>query len=149
MAFATGRYMAQPFFAHAYDIECVLGMVRLVYAAQVQFHDGDAEIVPGISVHHVGGHTHGLQVVRVNTRVGWVVLASDAAHYLANMTSGHPFPIVANVMEMTAGWERMRALASRPEYIVPGHDPLVMERYREPEPGLRGVAVRLDAEPRE
>ncbi len=49
MAFATGRYMAQPLFAHAYEIECVLGMVRLVYAAQVQFHDGDAEIVPGIA----------------------------------------------------------------------------------------------------
>jgi len=149
MAFATGRYMAEPFFAHAYDIECVLGMLRLVYGAQVQFHDGDAEIVPGISVHRVGGHTHGLQVVRVRTRVGWVVLASDAAHYLANMTTGRPFPIVANVMEMTAGWERMRALASRPDYIVPGHDPLVMQRYREPEPGLMGVAVRLDAEPEE
>jgi glyoxylase-like metal-dependent hydrolase (beta-lactamase superfamily II) len=77
------------------------------------------------------------------------VLASDAAHYLANMTRRRPFPIVANVMEMVAGWERMRALATRPEYIVPGHDPNVMERYREPEPGLRGVAVRLDAEPQE
>src|SRR5215831_5296573 len=50
--------------AHAYDIESVLAMVRLVYGAQVQFHDGDAEVAPGISVHHVGGHTHGLQVVR-------------------------------------------------------------------------------------
>ena len=149
MAFATGRYMTQPFFAHAYDIECVLSMVRLVYGAQVQFHDGDAEILPGISVHHVGGHTLGLQVVRVRTRVGWVVLASDAAHYLANMTSGRPFPIVANVMQMSAGWDRMRELASCPDYIVPGHDPLVMKRYREPALGLRGAAVRLDAEPEE
>ena len=149
MAFATGRYMAQPFFAHAYDIECVLAMVRLVYGAQVQFHDGDAVILPGISVHHVGGHTLGLQVVRVRTRIGWVVLASDAAHYLANMTTGCPFPIVANAMQMTAGWDRMRQLASRPDYIVPGHDPLVMKRYREPAPGLRGVVVQLDAEPEE
>jgi len=147
MVFATGRQMAHPFFAHAYDLEGVLSMVRLVYGAQVQFHDGDAEIVPGITVHHVGGHTHGLQVVRVWTRVGWVVLASDAAHYLANMTSGRPFPIVADVMQMTAGWDRLKALASRPENIVPGHDPLVMQRYREPEPSLRGMAVRLDAEP--
>ena len=147
MAFATGRYMAQPFFAHAYDSECVLAMVRLVYGAQVQFHDGDAEIVPGISVHHVGGHTLGLQVVRVRTRVGWVVLASDAAHYLANMLTGRPFPIVAEVTQMTAGWDRMRKLASCPDYIVPGHDPLVMSRYREPMPALRGVAVRLDADP--
>ena len=149
MAFATGRYMALPFFAHAYDIECVLSMVRLVYGARVQFHDGDADIVPGISVHHVGGHTLGLQVVRVHTRIGWVVLASDAAHYLANMTSGRPFPLVANVTQMTAGWERMKLLASRAQYVVPGHDPLVMERYREPQPSLRGVAVRLDAEPEE
>jgi len=149
MAFATGRYMAQPFFAHAYDIECVLSMVRLVYGAPVRFHEGDAEIVPGITVHHVGGHTLGLQVVRVHTRIGWVVLASDAAHYLANMTTGRPFPIVADAMQMSAGWERMRALASRPAYIVPGHDPLVMERYRAPQPTLAGVAVRLDAEPEE
>jgi len=147
MAFATGRYMAQAFFAHAYDVECVLSMVRLAYGARVQFHDGDAEIVPGISVHLVGGHTLGLQVVRVRTRVGWVVLASDAAHYLANMLTGRPFPIVANVMHMTAGWERMHQLASCPDYIVPGHDPLVMSRYREPAPALRGVAVRLDADP--
>jgi len=147
MAFATGRHMAQPFFAHAYELEGVLSMVRLVYGAQVQFHDGDAEIVPGITVHHVGGHTHGLQVVRVWTRLGWVVLASDAAHYLANMTSGRPFPIVADVVQMIAGWDRLKELASRPEYIVPGHDPLVMQRYREPEPSLRGVVVRLDAEP--
>ncbi|MEP6547561.1 MAG: N-acyl homoserine lactonase family protein [Gammaproteobacteria bacterium] len=147
MAFATGRCMAHPFFAQAYDMEAVLSMVRLVYGAQVQFHDGDADIVPGISVHLVGGHTHGLQVVRVWTRVGWVVLASDAAHYLANMTSGRPFPIVADVMQMTAGWERLKELASGPQLIVPGHDPLVMRRYREPNSSLRGVVVRLDDEP--
>jgi glyoxylase-like metal-dependent hydrolase (beta-lactamase superfamily II) len=148
MGFATGRHMAHSFFAHAYEMECVLAMVRLVYGGQVQFHNGDAEIVPGITVHHVGGHTHGLQVVRVWTRVGWVVLASDATHYLANMNLGRPFPIVADVMQMIRGWDRLRALASRPDYIVPGHDPLVMERYREPDASLLGVAVRLDSEPR-
>jgi NAD binding domain of 6-phosphogluconate dehydrogenase len=86
---------------------------------------------------------------RVHTRIGWVVLASDAAHYLANTSSGRPFPIVADAMQTSAGWERMKVLASRPEYIVPGHDPLVMQRYSEPEPRLRGLAVRLDAVPQE
>lgn len=147
MAFATGRHMAHPFFAHAYELDNVLSMVRLVYGAQVQFHDGDAAIVPGITVHHVGGHTLGLQVVRVWTRLGWLVLASDATHYLANMTTGRPFPIVADVMQMTAGWDRLQTLATRADYIIPGHDPLVMTRYREPDPSLRGAIVRLDAEP--
>jgi len=147
MAFATGRHMGHPFFAHPFDLEAVLSMVRLVYGARVSFYNGDADILPGISVHLVGGHTLGLQVVRVWTRVGWVVLASDAAHYLANMTAGRPFPIVADVMQMVTGWERLKQLAGRPDFIIPGHDPLVMQRYREPRPDLRGVAVRLDAEP--
>ena len=147
MAFATGRHMAHSFFAHAYELEGVLSMVRLAYDARVQFHDADAEIVPGITVHHVGGHTHGLQVVRIWTRIGWVVLASDAAHYLANMTSGRPFPIVADVTQMVAGWERLKQLASRTQFIVPGHDPLVMKRYHAPDPSLAGIVVRLDAEP--
>lgn len=147
MSFATGRHMGLPFYSHAYNIEAVISMVRLVYGAQVQFHDGDAEIVPGITVHRVGGHTHGLQVVRIWTRIGWLVLASDATHYLANMNTGRPFPIVADVMAMTAGWDRLRELASKPQYIIPGHDPAVMQAYSEPGPDLRGVVVRLDAEP--
>jgi glyoxylase-like metal-dependent hydrolase (beta-lactamase superfamily II) len=51
---------------------------------RVVFHDGVSELAPGITLHKVGGHTRGLQVVRVNTRRGWVVLASDAAHFYAN-----------------------------------------------------------------
>jgi glyoxylase-like metal-dependent hydrolase (beta-lactamase superfamily II) len=148
MTFATGRHMAHPFFSYAYDLEAVLTMVRLTYGARVRFHAGDADILPGISVHHVGGHTLGLQVVRVWTRLGWMVLASDATHYLENMNSGRPFPIVADITQMISGWQRLRQLASAPQYIIPGHDPLVMQRYPEAEPALRGIAVRLDVEPR-
>jgi glyoxylase-like metal-dependent hydrolase (beta-lactamase superfamily II) len=149
MAFATGRHMAHSFFSHAYDLDAVLTMVRLTYGDRVRFHSGDAEILPGISVHHVGGHTLGLQVVRVWTRLGWMVLASDATHYLENMNSGRPFPIVADITQMIGGWQRLRQLASAPQYIIPGHDPLVMLRYPEVEPALRGIAVRLDVEPHE
>ena len=144
MTFATGRHMGHAFFSHAYDLEAVLTMVRLVYGARVRFHTGDADILPGISVHHVGGHTLGLQVVRVWTQLGWMVLASDATHYLENMNSGRPFPIVADITQMISGWDRIRRLASAPQYIIPGHDPLVMERYPEAAPALRGIAVRLD-----
>jgi glyoxylase-like metal-dependent hydrolase (beta-lactamase superfamily II) len=147
MAYATGRYMASGFFAAAYEVDEVVAMVRNVYAGRVVFHDGDAQIAPGLSVHRVGGHTKGLQVVRVFTRLGWLVLASDASHYAANMEQARPFPIVADVTEMVDGWRRLRELASAPRYIVPGHDPAVMQRYRAPTPALEGIAVRLDAEP--
>ena len=147
LAYATGRYMAYPFFSAAYEADEVVAMVRNVYAGRVEFHDGDAAPGPGISLHLVGGHTKGLQVVRLWTRVGWLVLASDASHYLANMNEGRPFPIVADVTEMVEGWRRLRGLVDDPRYIIPGHDPAVMKQYPAPSAELEGVAARLDTEP--
>lgn len=144
MSYATGRHMGRPFLAQAYEPEDVVSMVRLAFAGRIHFHDGVGEVVPGITVHHIGGHTRGLQSVRVLSRVGWIVLASDAAHYLDNMRTCRPFPIVADITEMIEGWERLRQLASAERHIVPGHDPVVMQRYRSPRPDLQGVAVRLD-----
>ncbi len=143
MRFATGRHMADPRHAGAFDVEDVAGMVRRTYAGRVRFHDGDAELFPGVSVHLVGGHTMGLQVVRVQTRRGWVVLASDATHYYANMEQQRPYPIVWSVPDMLTAYARVRELADSPEHIIPGHDPLVLERYPACE-GLQGVAARLD-----
>lgn len=147
MYFATGRHMSEPAQSGAYDVENVVGMVREIYRGRVRFHDGDAEIAPGLSVHHIGGHTLGLQAVRVQTARGFVVLASDASHYYANMNEKRPFPIVYDVPEMVAGWARVRALASSDGHVIPGHDPEVMRRFPPASAELAGIAVRLDREP--
>jgi glyoxylase-like metal-dependent hydrolase (beta-lactamase superfamily II) len=144
MHYATGRHMAQPVFSGAFDVEDVVGMVRSNYAGRVRFHDGDATIAPGISLHFIGGHTMGLQVVRVATRRGWVVLASDASHFYANMEQVRPFPIVFNVADMVQGYARLRELADSPAHIIPGHDPLVLARYPAPSGALQGIVARLD-----
>jgi glyoxylase-like metal-dependent hydrolase (beta-lactamase superfamily II) len=144
MNYATGRHMAQPVFNGAYEVEDVVGMVRRAYAGRVRFHDGDAEIAPGVSLHLIGGHTMGLQVVRVATRRGWVVVASDASHFYANMEQVRPFPIVYNVAAMVEGYGRLLALADSPAHIIPGHDPLVLERYPAPGTAMHGIVARLD-----
>ena len=148
MQYATGRHMAQPVFSRGYEVEEVTAMVRRVYEGRVTFHDGDAQLAPGLSLHHMGGHTLGIQSVRVHTRIGWIVLASDAAHLYANMEQVRPFPIVHDIGAMVQGYRRLRELADDPRYVVPGHDPQVMQRYAAAGPGLEGMAVRLDAEPR-
>ena len=122
-------------------------MVRRLYAGGVQFHDGTDELAPGLSVHHVGGHTMGLQVARVWTNRGWVVLASDASHLYANMDQGRPFPIVFSVGDMLEGHKKLHRLADSPKHVVPGHDPLVLKRYPAARPELAGSIVRLDLEP--
>ncbi len=149
MAYCTGRCMCHEALRSAFEPEDVAVMVRRVFEGRVAFHDGAAEIAPGISVHWVGGHTAGIQVVRVRTRRGWVVLASDATHFYANLEQARPFPIVHSVGDMLEGYETMKRLADSPAHIVPGHDPLVIERYPAPNEALEGWVARLDAPPAE
>lgn len=147
MEFVTGRHMRQAFFSRPYEVEHVVGMVRLVFKDRVVFHRGEAEIAPGVSVHHIGGHTKGLQSVRVHTQRGWVVLASDASHYYEHMETERCFPLVYDVAEMIEGYATLRRLAASAKHIIPGHDPLVLQRYPAPSPELKGAVVRLDVEP--
>jgi len=129
MHYATGRHMCHGVMRHAYDVEDVVDLVRRVYADRVRFHAGRSTLAPGLELVMIGGHTQGLQSVRVHTARGWVVLASDASHYYENMMRASPFPIVFHVGDMLAGFDTLRALAQTPDHIVPGHDPEVRRRY--------------------
>lgn len=129
LGFSTGRCMCHPSLRHAYSVNDVVELVRHVYADRVVFHNGDSEMAPGVQLMLIGGHTQGLQSVRVKTARGWVVLASDAAHYYENVERVHAFPLVFNVADMLEGHRRISAAADSPQHVVPGHDPLVMQRY--------------------
>lgn len=129
MEFATGRCMCHHAMSHPFEVEDVTTMVRRVYNKKVCFHDPESEIAPGITLHKVGGHSRGLQVVRVETDNGAVVIASDAAHFYANMEREKPFPVFDRLSDVILGVERMKKLASSPAHIVPGHDPLVLKRF--------------------
>ena len=144
---AVGPCMCEPFLRRPYDVEQVISFVRMVYGERAAFHDGDEEIAPGISVHHLDGHTPGLQAVRVETRRGPVLLASDTMHYYENYTSGTPFPVVTDVEGYLKSWRRIAELAETTDHIIPGHDPEVMRLYPAPSREAEGIAVRLDADP--
>lgn len=147
MAYCTGRCMCHSAISHAFEVDDVVAMTRRLFAGKVSFHDGVDEIAPGLTVHHIGGHTMGLQVVRVWTQRGWIVLASDAVHFYANLDTGRPFPVIYNVGDMLDGFDKLKKLASSPNHIIPGHDPLVLQRYPAARPGLEGIIARLDVEP--
>ncbi len=129
MSFATGRHMCQACIRAPFDVEDVVKMVRAVYAERVVFHDGDVEIAPRLTLHKVGGHSAGLQMVKAETARGPVVLASDAAHFLANIKRQNPFPIFFDLGALAQGWRLARQLAGDDERVVPGHDPLVRVLY--------------------
>ena len=141
MAYATGPCMCMSVLKMPFSVEHVVQMVKHVYSGKVIFHEGDAEIAPGVTVHAVGGHSKGLMSVRVKTQAGWLCLASDASHFYENFLTRKPFPIVVDVEAMYRGWDIIQKLASTPEQCVPGHDPLVLDLF--PKVGPPGV-VRLD-----
>lgn len=148
MAYATGRCMCHAALRLPFEVEDVVAMVRKVFAGRVTFHDGAEAVAPGVTVHKIGGHSRGLQCVRVNTRRGPVVLASDTSHLYAHFEQGRVFPITCNVAEVVEGYQTLRRLAPSPQHIVPGHDPRVMARYPAARDGLEGWVVRLDTEPK-
>ena len=146
--YATGHYMSYPRLAHSFEVEDICGIVRLNFAQRVVFHNGSTELAPGISLHAVGGHSAGLQFVRVHTKRGWVVVASDVTHFYENLESRRPYVTSFHVGQMLDGFEELIAQAPTPDHIVPGHDPLVMQRYPAPSRELEGIAVRLDVAPK-
>ncbi len=144
MAYATGPCMCHNFLRYPFTVEHVCDMVRNVYSGRVVFHDGDAEIAPGVTVHKIGGHSRGLQCVRVATATGPVVLASDSSHYYENFEKGKVFPITIDIADVLDGYVRLQALAGSPRRVVPGHDPLVLKRYPALNSQTQGIVHRLD-----
>ena len=144
MAYATGPCICEDHLREPFTGAHVCEAVRRLYAGKLTYHEGEAEIADGVTVYRIGGHSRGLQCVRVRTAAGWLVLASDAAHFYENWRERRPFPIVVDVEDMLRGYDTLSALASSDGLVVPGHDPLVMERF----PGdVAGHIVRLDRGP--
>ncbi|MFG2007132.1 N-acyl homoserine lactonase family protein [Spirillospora sp. NPDC048911] len=124
-------------------------LTRLLAAhdeGRVSLVDGDADVVPGLSVHLVGGHTAGTQVVRVRTARGHLVLASDASHFYENVEEDRPFAILHSMTGMYGAFDRIKELADGPGLIVPGHDPEVRRRFPRL-PGPLGDRVSVLHEP--
>ena len=115
-------------------------LVTLNYANRVRIIDGDREVLPGIKVHRVGGHTAGLQIVTVQTERGTVVLTSDASHFYRNVETRQPVQIITSLPEMLQAFETIHALAGAERLIVAGHDPEVANRFKPAEPGIIKIA---------
>ncbi|MGE3065429.1 MAG: N-acyl homoserine lactonase family protein [Hyphomicrobiaceae bacterium] len=148
VAYATGRCMCEDALRKPFSADHVCGLVRRVYSGRVKFHDGDGEIAPGVTVHAVPGHSKGLQCVRVPTARGHMVLAADAAHFYENFEKRKPFPIVVDVEATLRSYDKLQALATTPGHVIPGHDPLVAQRYPALQASMDGIAHKLDVAPR-
>lgn len=142
MAFWNGPYVSRPEYQKAIEIEDHHRLVQLNYEGRIRQVDGDKQIVDGVDVVLVGGHTAGLQLTRVRTASGTVVLASDAAHLYGNIENDAVFAVFSDLPGSYRAYDIANELATEPRLVIPGHDPEVLNRF-DPVPGLEGIAVRI------
>lgn len=127
LEFASGHLMRHRVLSEPFEPEDIEAVQRAVTPAAL--HTGHVTVAEGIELHQLGGHTAGLQVVRVRSTAGWMVLASDALHFDENRTSGNPFPIVVSVADMLEGHRTCERLADHAGLIIAGHDPSIRVNY--------------------
>jgi glyoxylase-like metal-dependent hydrolase (beta-lactamase superfamily II) len=129
MNFVTGRHICEPKVRTAFEVEDVVALVRRNYAERLSFHDGDDDLLPGITLHALPGHSACVQAVRVMTERGSVVLASDAVHFYANLLRRSPFWLTINLTETLESYTKVLKVAGGIDRIIPGHDPKVQQLY--------------------
>jgi glyoxylase-like metal-dependent hydrolase (beta-lactamase superfamily II) len=136
VAFWTGPFGSTAAFRQSANAGALANLVTLNYGQRVKILDGDRDVLPGIRVHRVGGHTAGLQIVTVQTERGRVVLTSDASHFYHNVETRQPVQIITSLPEMLTAFETIHELAGKEKLIVAGHDPQVSERFKEVDKGI-------------
>jgi glyoxylase-like metal-dependent hydrolase (beta-lactamase superfamily II) len=89
------------------------------------------EIAPGIDVIEVGGHTPGQSMVRVPTREGVVLLASDTVHFREELDRDMPFLSATCLPAVYEGFETIRNMLARGEIdiVVTGHDASALDGF--------------------
>lgn len=122
------------------DPEDVDVLLKANLGGRLHLVSGDAEILPGISVYIGGKHTWQSQYVSVATRSGRVVLASDNMYLYENLEKHAPIAQTFDRESNLRAQDRMKTLATKPELIVPGHDPAVLTRF----PKVADGVVRID-----
>ncbi|HEX3177757.1 MAG TPA: N-acyl homoserine lactonase family protein [Methylomirabilota bacterium] len=140
VAFWTGPFGSTPAFRGSANVDALARLTTLNYGQRVKIIHGDRDVLPGIRVHRVGGHTAGLQIVSVQTARGPVVLTSDAAHFYHNVETRQPVQIITSLPEMLTAFETIHELAGKEKLIVAGHDPQVSERFKEVDKGIVKIA---------
>lgn len=119
----------------------VMALVKTNLDGRLRFVNGDDQaVLPGIRCYIGGKHTFQSQFCSVSTRSGTVVLASDNMYLYENLEKHAPIAQTLDAESNLRAQDRMKQLAAKPELIVPGHDPAVMQKFPKAADGV----VRID-----
>jgi glyoxylase-like metal-dependent hydrolase (beta-lactamase superfamily II) len=119
------------------DGDDMQALLKINLEGRLRFVEGDdQEIIPGIRCYIGGKHTRESQFVSVKTGAGTAVFTSDNVYLYENLEKHVPIAATLDAASNLKAQDRVRTLASDPRLIVPGHDPLVFERFERVADGI-------------
>ena len=116
-------------FLHLTDSVANRFLAKLEGKKRLQLVRGDTKILPGIELLLAPGHTIGLQVVAVNTAKGTAIVGSDLAHTFSSYRTDIPSAIITDMISWMKSYDKIKAKASSPALLFPGHDLALLENY--------------------
>jgi glyoxylase-like metal-dependent hydrolase (beta-lactamase superfamily II) len=129
--FWTGPYARRMLFAHATEPGELAHLAAAGEQGRLRLVEGTCDLVPGIELVVVGGHTPGQLVAQVATgEREAVVLAADALHFYEELERDRPFFVVADLADMYRGFDVLREMCEDSgRLLVAGHDADVGRRF--------------------
>jgi len=119
------------------DKRDVLETIQANLDGRVQLVNGDSiEIIPGIRVFIGSKHTYESQHVLVNSRTDKVLIASDDCWYYYNLDHLLSVTLTFDANAYVSQLRRMKTLVSDTQLIIPGHDRLVLSKFKQVAPGV-------------
>ena len=126
-----------------FDKRDIRMLIDLNLAGKLTLVDGDdKEIIPGIKVYTGSRHTFNSQYVLVETGMNKIIIASDniwiyySLEHLRPASAGGTFDTTSYVKSM----QRMKTLASKVKYIIPGHDSKIFSIF----PAITEGVVKIE-----
>ncbi|MCU1409442.1 MAG: N-acyl homoserine lactonase family protein [Rhodoglobus sp.] len=145
--FWSGPQAHQKQFHHSVEDDDLAVLWAAETAGRVTSFTGSHRLAPGVEVIQVGGHTPGQSIVRVQTRAGSVLLASDAVHYYEELEREMPFMSVADLVAMYDSFDTIQGMLADGTVttVVSGHDPDTLRRFTPLDGPLDGPLAGLAA----
>ncbi len=100
---------------------------------RIRVTSGDEELLPGINVVTLPGHTPGFQGVLVQTEKGRYLIAGDAIPLFENWENRIPHGVHVDLHKSEETFKKIKSL--KPDVVLPGHDERVFEQRTYPSYG--------------
>ena len=93
---------------------------------RIYLNNDDEEILPGINISWVGGHSRCSQIIKIKTKKGVVTFCGDVVGMYKNIEHNIPIALIQNLEETMAAMDKIKATS---DIFLPGHDPEILNKF--------------------